>query len=150
MTYRDVFTRVRTPASHAARCQQKATEVVRLESVVKRKTPRPIRLLRMDKSHECCNERQELLLTTVCRYQAWRDYGAVKSIIAESEMARADGRCATSTTPNSRQRLRRFFGCIHMTIQTAVLIETLGLPGAPKCAGPRAIFFLHQDHAAAP
>ena len=35
-------------------------------------------------------------------------------------------------------------GCLHMTIQTAVLIETLTALGAKKFAGLPVIFFLHK------
>ena len=43
----------------------------------------------------------------------------------------------------------RIAGSLHMTVQTAVLIETLVDRSAPRCAGCRCNIFSTQDHAAA-
>ena len=62
--------------------------------------------------------------------------------------ARPDGACARSTRPSSRCKGQRITGSLHMTIQTAVLIETLRALGA-EVRWCSCNIFSTQDHAAA-
>ena len=62
--------------------------------------------------------------------------------------ARPDGDPRASTASRSRSTGARITGSLHMTIQTAVLIETLAR-SAPRSAGLSCNIFSTQDHAAA-
>ncbi|MFO7705240.1 MAG: adenosylhomocysteinase [Halopseudomonas sp.] len=75
------------------------------------------------------------------------DYGRREIIIAESEMPAL---MAMRDKYNAEQPLKgaRILGCIHMTIQTAVLIETLVSLGA-EVRWSSCNIFSTQDHAAA-
>ncbi len=70
------------------------------------------------------------------------DWGRKEMRIAETEMP---GLMALREKHRVAQPLKsaRILGCIHMTIQTAVLIETLMELGR-KCGGPLAIFSPHK------
>jgi adenosylhomocysteinase len=65
------------------------------------------------------------------------DWGRKEIRIAETEMP---GLMAIREEFAAARPLkgRGITGSLHMTIQTAVLIETLTLPSEPRCAGPRA------------
>ena len=67
------------------------------------------------------------------------EWGRREIEIAETEMP---GLMATREEYGTAQPLKgaRIAGSLHMTIQTAVLIQTLGSAWAPKCAGHLAIF----------
>tara|TARA_R110002051_G_scaffold186292_1_gene255769 strand:+ start:157802 stop:159199 length:1398 start_codon:yes stop_codon:yes gene_type:complete len=75
------------------------------------------------------------------------DYGRREIIIAESEMPAL---MAMRNKYNAEQPLKgaKILGCIHMTIQTAVLIETLVSLGA-EVRWSSCNIFSTQDHAAA-
>ncbi|KAI9219083.1 S-adenosyl-L-homocysteine hydrolase-domain-containing protein [Blastocladiella britannica] len=75
------------------------------------------------------------------------DYGRKEIEIAENEMP---GLMRLREQYGAAQPLKgaRIAGCLHMTIQTAVLIETLTCLGA-ECAWSSANIFSTQDHAAA-
>ena len=75
------------------------------------------------------------------------DWGNKEISIAEKEMP---GLMALRDQYINEKPLSgaNIIGCLHMTIQTAVLIETLIALGA-KFAGPSCNIFSTQDHAAA-
>ncbi len=75
------------------------------------------------------------------------DYGRLEIEIAETEMP---GLMAIREEFGASQPLKgaRIAGCLHMTIQTAVLIETLVALGA-ECRWASCNIFSTQDHAAA-
>ena len=69
------------------------------------------------------------------------DWGRKEIDLAEAEMP---GLMALRTEYGKDQPLAgaRIAGCLHMTIQTAVLIETLGCPWVPMLPGVPVIFSL--------
>src|SRR5678815_2543813 len=75
------------------------------------------------------------------------DWGRKEILIAETEMP---GLMAIRAEYASKQPLKgaRIAGCLHMTIQTAVLIETLQALGA-EVTWTSCNIFSTQDHAAA-
>ncbi len=77
-----------------------------------------------------------------------RPNGAAKRSAGRERDARPDGAAARSTARPSRCKGARIAGCLHMTIQTAVLIETLAELGA-QVTWSSCNIFSTQDHAAA-
>src|SRR3954451_11414957 len=75
------------------------------------------------------------------------DFGRKEISIAETEMP---GLMAIREEYKGKQPLKgaRIAGSLHLTIQTAVLIETRGAPG-PEGRGASCNIFSTQDHAAA-
>src|SRR5690606_29566807 len=75
------------------------------------------------------------------------DWGRKEIVIAETEMP---GLMALRAEYGAKQPLKgaRIVGCLHMTIQTAVLIETLQALGA-SIRWSSCNIFSTQDHAAA-
>ena len=75
------------------------------------------------------------------------DFGGKENVIAESEMP---GLMALRKEHEGKKPLKgaRILGCLHMTIQTAVLIETLVELGA-EVRWSSCNIFSTQDHAAA-
>src|ERR1700734_4200811 len=75
------------------------------------------------------------------------DWGRKEITIAESEMP---GLMALRAENGKEQRLKgaRIAGCLHMTVQTAVLIETLTALGA-EVTWTSCNIYSTQDHAAA-
>src|SRR3569623_198148 len=75
------------------------------------------------------------------------DWGRKEIVIAETEMP---GLMALREEYGSKKPLKgaRIVGCLHMTIQTAVLIETLTALGA-EVRWSSCNIFSTQDHAAA-
>ena len=76
------------------------------------------------------------------------DWGRKEIMLAEAEMP---GLMALREEYKNKYPLKgaRIAGCLHMTIQTAVLIETLVDLGADVTWSSCNIFFSTQDHAAA-
>ena len=76
------------------------------------------------------------------------DWGRKEIVIAEQEMPglMSIRKKYAATKPLQGVRVT---GSLHMTIQTAVLIETLAKPGRGSALGEAATFSLHSDHAAA-
>ena len=79
---------------------------------------------------------------------ALADWGRKEITIAETEMPGPDGAPRTNSARSKPLKGARIVGCLHMTIQTAVLIETLTALGA-RSAGRRCNIFSTQDQAAA-
>ena len=75
------------------------------------------------------------------------EFGRKEISLAETEMP---GLMAIRKEYGSKKPLKgaRILGCLHMTIQTAVLIETLTKLGA-ECRWSSCNIFSTQDHAAA-
>jgi S-adenosylhomocysteine hydrolase len=77
-----------------------------------------------------------------------RTFGRREIALAETEMPALMALRASYTARTSRSSRRKILGCIHMTIQTAVLIETLIELGA-EVRWSSCNIFSTQDHAAA-
>jgi adenosylhomocysteinase len=90
---------------------------------------------------------EKLLRTTRSRTSKLADWGRKEIRIAEKEMPGAHGARAEF---GAKKPLKgaRIAGCLHMTIQTAVLIETLTELGA-EVTWTSCNIFSTQDHAAA-
>jgi adenosylhomocysteinase len=76
------------------------------------------------------------------------ELGRHEITMAEHEMPGPDGRPERSTDPQKPLKGARIMGSLHMTVQTAVLIETLKELGADVRWASCNIFST-QDHAAA-
>ena len=79
---------------------------------------------------------------------ALADWGRREIAHRRDRDARPDGAARRNTARRSRLKGARIVGCLHMTIQTAVLIETLMELGATVRWSSCNIFST-QDHAAA-
>ena len=79
---------------------------------------------------------------------ALAEFGRKEIALAENEMPGLMALREPSTARRSRWQGARIAGCLHMTIQTAVLIETLVELGA-EVTWSSCNIFSTQDHAAA-